>query len=143
KSTREGELKASDEGADRSALPDTGTPPGLELPPLQRTTLGNGLEVVLAERHEAPLVRANLVFDAGYAADQFATPGTANLALAMLDEGTESMDALAISGRLEDLGASIGTGSSLDTSFVTLATLKPTLARSLTLYADVVLHPSF
>ena len=48
-----------------------------KLPKLQRATLSNGLRVVLAERHEVPLVDFRMTSDAGYAADQFATPGTA------------------------------------------------------------------
>ena len=41
---------------DRSKMPEIGTPPALSLPPLTRTTLSNGLKVVLAERHSAPVV---------------------------------------------------------------------------------------
>ena len=37
-------------------LPMPGTPPELRLPKLERATLSSGLKVVLAERHEIPLV---------------------------------------------------------------------------------------
>ena len=63
---------------DRSKLPPVGTPPDASFPALQRTTLSNGLRIVLAERSSIPQVRFDLVLDAGYAADQFAAPGTAN-----------------------------------------------------------------
>jgi zinc protease len=52
-------------GADRSKLPALGTPPELNLPPLQRFTLSNGLKVALAARHNAPVVDMTLIIDAG------------------------------------------------------------------------------
>ena len=58
-----------------------------------------------------PQVRFDLLLDAGYAADQFAVPGTASLAMAMLDEGTTTRTSLAISDRAGRLGANLGTGS--------------------------------
>jgi predicted Zn-dependent peptidase len=60
-----------------------------------------------------------------------------------MDEGTDAMTALEINERLNLLGASIGTGSNLDRSFVTLNTLIPALDASLDLYADIILNPIF
>ena len=98
---------------------------------------------MLAQRSAVPVVSFNLQLDAGYAADQFGTPGTASLAMAMLDEGTTSRDALQISDELMALGARIGTGSNLDMSSVTLSTLNENLDGALEVYADVILNPSF
>ena len=39
----------------------------------------------VAERHDVPVVRMNLLVDAGYASDQLAAPGTARLAGDMMD----------------------------------------------------------
>ncbi len=114
------EYKVAATGADRSKLPAVGTPPELKLPPLQRFTLSNGLKVALAERHNAPVVDMTLIIDAGYAADSLAAPGTARLALNMLDEGTKKRSSLEIAERAEMLGARLGAGSSLDTSFISL-----------------------
>ena len=50
---------------------------------------------------------------------------------------------LQISDELAMLGASLGTGSNLDTSFVSLTTLKDKLDPALDIYADVILNPSF
>jgi zinc protease len=105
-------------GADRSALPQPGTPPDAKFPALVRDTLSNGLKIVLAERRSIPLVRFDLLLDAGFAADQFAQPGTASLAMSMLDEGTATRTALQISDRLADLGATLGASSRLDVSSV-------------------------
>jgi len=137
------DYKTAGVGADRSKAPDTGTPPELKLPKLQRTTLSNGLKIILAERHEVPLVNFTLAADAGFASDASATPGTANLAMQVLTDGTRARNALQISDELETLGATLRGSSNLDLSFVSLSALTAKLDPSLDLFADVVLHPSY
>ncbi len=128
---------------DRSKLPEPGSPPAAKFPRLQKATLSNGLKIILAERHTVPVVNFNLLVDAGYAADQFAVPGTASLTLNMLDEGTKKRTALQISEELAMLGARLSTGSNLDISSVSLSALKENLDGSLDIFADVILNPSF
>jgi zinc protease len=130
-------------GADRSRLPEPGPPVTATFPAIQRATLANGLKVVLAQRPSIPQVRLDLVFDAGFAADQSGLPGTANMAFAMLGEGTTTRTSLEISETLQRLGANLATFSRLDYSAVSLEALKENLDPSLALFADVVLHPSF
>jgi zinc protease len=130
-------------GADRSKLPAAGTPPDARFPQIARATLPNGMKIVLAERHSIPQVNMTLLLDAGYAADQFASPGTARMALDMLDEGTTRRTALQISDTLAQLGAQLATSSQLDVSRVTLSAMKDKLDASLDIFADVVLHPAF
>ena len=136
------DYKAAATGADRSKAPETGTPPELKLPKMQRATLSNGLKVILAERHEVPLVDFWMAADAGYAADQFASPGTASMAMALLNGGTASRNAFQISDQLALLGAQFQAYSDLDLSIAGLSALKSNLDPSLELYADMILHPS-
>ncbi|HLF20400.1 MAG TPA: pitrilysin family protein, partial [Bacteroidota bacterium] len=127
----------------RKSLPKPDAPPEARFPKLQKATLSNGLKVILAERTAIPVVNFNMLFDAGYAADQFAAPGTANMAMNMMDEGTKTRTALQISEELQLLGANLGSGSNLDMSNVFLSALKSNLDASLDIYADVILNPSF
>ena len=138
---REGAVVAST--VDRSRLPDAGEPPRAEFPDVERATLPNGLEIVLARRDAVPVVNLRLTVDAGYASDAFGTLGTANLAMQMLDEGTATRDALQINEELMRLGATLGSGSNLDVSTVSMSALSENLSASMELFADVVLHPSF
>ncbi len=128
---------------DRSNLPETGTPPEAKFPKLQKAKLSNGMKIILAERKSIPVVNFIMMFDAGYASDQFAAPGTAGMAMNMLDEGTKSMDALQLSDELQMLGATLYTGSNLDNSFINLSSLKTNMDQSLNLFSDVILNPSF
>jgi len=136
-------LKPEDSAVDRSRLPSLGHSPALKLPALQRDTLSNGLKIVLAERHEIPVVNFWLEVDAGFAADQFSAPGAARLMSALLTSGTERRTALEISDEAQLLGANLSAGSNLDFTTVFLSALKAKLDESLDLYADVILNPAF
>src|SRR6185369_13108389 len=62
---------------------------------------------------------------------------------AMLAEGTTTRSAPQIADQLAQVGASLGTRSTMDASFVEGASLKKNFGATLDLMADVVLHPSF
>jgi zinc protease len=134
---------AAGKGLERSKLPELGAAPELKLPKLQRDTLSNGLKIVLAERHEIPVVDFWLTIDAGFSADHGALPGTANLASALLTGGTARRNALQISDELQSIGAQLRASSDLDFTTVFLSALKTKLDPSLDLLADVALNPSF
>jgi len=136
-------LTASTQDADRSGPPIPETFPRAVFPDLQRGELSNGMRLIVASRSAVPVVQFSLQFNAGYAADQRARPGTAALAMEMLDEGTAYRDALQISEELAQLGAELRTGSNLDYSFVSLSALTENLRQSLEIYSDVILNPSF
>ena len=137
----EGRVTASD--VDRSKVPDAGTPPVAVFPEIERARLGNGLEVVFVRRDAVPVVDFRMMVDAGSASDAWSAAGTASLAMGMLDEGTDSRTALEISDELQRLGARLGARTSLDVSTVTLSALRENLDRSVDLFADVILNPSF
>jgi zinc protease len=134
---------ASEDTVDRSGIPEAGDPPVVSFDEFERFQLSNGLKVILAERRAVPVVNLRMMINAGYASDQFGLPGTANLAMDMLDEGTKNRSSLEISDELSMLGATLGSGSNLDVSTVTMSALKDNLEKSLDLYADVILNPVF
>jgi len=137
------DYKTAAAGADRTKPPTIGTPPALKLPKLERATLSNGLKVILAERHEVPLVSFWLDLDAGYAADPAGQPGTSTMATSLLSGGTKTRNALQISDEEALLGAQIAAYSNLDLSVVRLSSLKSKLDPSLELYSDLILNPVF
>jgi len=129
---------------DRSrGVPKTERFPDLRFPKLQRDKLSNGIGIVLAERHEIPVVQFSMEFRGGYAADQGRKLGTASFTMGMLDEGAGDLTALQLSERLDSLGANLGAGASLDGSNVFLSALKDKLEPSLDLFADVIRRPRF
>jgi zinc protease len=136
-------LSAGKTSVDRKILPPLGNPPEIKFPDVQRAKLKNGLNVILLERHSAPIVNVALAVDAGYASDSAAKAGLATLALDLMDEGTKTRNAFQIVDELDALGARLNTGSSLDMSFVRLQSTAENLQKSLGIMADAVLNPSF
>ena len=134
----------SESTVDRSSgPPEVAEFPSASFPARETAELDNGLSLILAQRDAVPVVNLNMLFDAGYASDQYALPGTARMAMGMLDERTTSRDALEISDTLDGLGANLAAGSNLDVSTVTMSALVENLDESLDLFADVILNPSF
>ena len=129
---------------DRSkGVPSVEQFPALKFPALQRAKLANGTTVVLAERHEVPVVQMSYQFDGGYASDSGAKLGTASFAMGMLDEGAGALDSLGFKARAESLGAEFGSGASLDGSSAYVSALKSNLDPSVALFADMLRTPRF
>ncbi|WP_431121291.1 M16 family metallopeptidase [Flagellimonas flava] len=128
---------------DRSNLPALGPEKSSKFPNLEKAQLSNGLNVVLAKRTGVPTVVVNMVFDAGYKTDYLSSPGTAQLAMNLMDEGTKDLNSLEISEKSELLGVSLNTFSNQDQSNVFMTTLKQSFDASMDLFSDVVLNPVF
>ncbi len=128
---------------DRSHPPALGSAMSLNLPPMQKAKLSNGLEVVLAERHTAPVVNFSMILHSGYASDTNTAPGTCSFAQRMLEEGTPTRDSLQISEQLESLSANFNAGANVDYSNVSLNSLKINMDQALAIYADLILHPAY
>ncbi|SEP01461.1 Predicted Zn-dependent peptidase [Luteibacter sp. UNC138MFCol5.1] len=129
---------------DRSkGVPSVDTFPDLVFPKLQRGKLKNGIEVILAERHTVPITQVQLLFDAGYAADQGRKLGTASFTSTLLEESTTSLDSVEVARRKERLGAFVSANCTLDTCGVGLNALNEQLTPSLELFADIVRNPAF
>jgi predicted Zn-dependent peptidase len=131
-------------GVDRSkGVPMPKDFPSLQFPALQRATLDNGLKIVLAERHDVPVVQMSLQLAGGFASDPAGKEGLASFSMGMLSEGAGEYDTIAFTNRAERLGASLGANAALDGASVNLSALKENLGDSLALYADMLQRPRF
>jgi len=138
-----GDHKAGEVMANRSKMPGMTKTAALKLPPLQEGRLQNGIKVILAERHTIPVVNMSIQFDAGTVSDQNGRAGTAYYAFELMNEGTKSLTSLEMANAGEMLGADINFTNGLDTSSISLSSLKKNLAPSIALWADVVQNPGF
>jgi len=128
---------------DRSKHPESLKTPKVQLPRIQKAKLTNGLSVWLVEHHELPVVAMNLVIQAGADHDPIDMPGVATMTADVLDEGTAERDALKIADELEFIGASLGVRADADASYLTLNTITKRLDEALSVYADVLVNPTF
>jgi predicted Zn-dependent peptidase len=115
----------------------------LTFPAVEHARLSNGMEVTLARRTAIPKVSLALTFDAGTAADGAPYAGTQSLMMELLKEGTTSRSTLEIAVEEERLGAAIATGTTTDSSSVTMTALTANLVPSLELMADIARNPAF
>lgn len=122
--------------------PALGPVPALTFPAIQRSTLGNGLELVVVEKHEVPLVQVNLQIAAGSVHEDASKLGLASLTADLLDEGAAGRSALALGEAFESLGARFSTGATVHRAVVTLRVPVERLEEALALAADVVLRPT-
>jgi zinc protease len=127
----------------RTQIPALGAPPEVRLPPAHRRQLSNGLDVMLIERRDLPVVDVQFVMRAGAGDDDAAHAGRAHLTADMLDQGTATRSATRIADEAELLGASLHTHGSWDFCTVTLHVLSSRLRPALALFADVATRPAF
>jgi len=133
----------SAQAPDRTHPPQSGPPPTLKLPAIQKRSLSNRLPVWIVERHEVPVVHVNLVVLSGTGDDPQGKFGIANLTAALLTEGAGSRSALEIADAVDFLGADLVTNSTSDASAVRLNVPVARLAAALPIMADVALRPTF
>ena len=131
------------QAADRSKPPALGPVPALKLPPLEKRTLSNGLQVWIMGIHKVPTVHLELAVRTGVAADPPRKFGLASLTAAMLDEGAGTRSALEISDAVDFLGAQLSTTGSVDATYVDLHVPVARLADALPIMVDVVARPTF
>jgi zinc protease len=148
KAEEKGSAKAGGEGINvdaawRAEPPKPGPASALRLPVPEKFKLANGLTVLYSERPGLPVVAADLVFRNGSGANPVEKPGLASMTASMLQRGTTSRTALQIADRAADLGASLGTRASADSSSVSTQSLSRTFPEALALLADVAQHPNF
>jgi zinc protease len=136
-------VKKPEKIIDSSKLPKPGPVPTFKLPPVERRTLSNGMDVVIVEHKELPVVSMNLVVKMGAAGDPLNQGGLASLTADMLDEGTKTRSSLDISDQLAFIGSSLSVNSGWDSSTASMTTLTRHLDRALDIYADVVTNPAF
>ena len=134
----------SDAGVDRSdGVPYPTEKVSFKFPELQTATLSNGAKVVLAQRSGVPLVELNFQFNFGYAQENNDELGYTNFMMDMLNEGTKKYSSLQFDEALDSLGSNLGFSSGLDTSYVTVSSLKANLSDTLDLAKEALIFPTF
>ena len=106
-------------------------------------TLPNGLRVIVVERHESPLVAAQVVIKNGGEVDPPELAGLADMTASLLTKGTQSRDATKIAEEVESLGGSLESGARWDSSFASVGVMSTKIPQAMEILADVVRRPTF
>jgi zinc protease len=123
--------------------PALATPKSFDPPAPEMLKAPNGMTVWLLERHSLPIVSAMLVIPSGSSSDPKGKAGLAFITADMLDEGAGARSAVELSSAVNDLGATLSTGASLDGSFVSLTVLKKNFGAAFAIFGDVTARPRF
>jgi zinc protease len=112
------------------------------LPQYIKYKLNNGLTVYLMEQHSVPVIVVSAVFDAGAVKD-VERQGLASLTAEALMFGTEKYTKEELESNLEFLGASIGTGASLESASLYATFLKKDQDKVFEMAGQVLMKPVF
>jgi zinc protease len=131
-------------GQTPQATPPPPAPPrsGTFPKPVEQT-LPNGLRVIVIERHESPLITAQMLIKNGGEVDPPELAGLADLTANLLTKGTQSRDATQIAQQIESLGGSLNSGARWDASFATVGVMSSKITPAMEILADVVRRPTF
>jgi zinc protease len=127
----------------RAERPKAAVAARLVLPTPNSFKLANGLTVYLVERHNLPVVAANVVMLSGSCTNPIDKPGLSAFTADMLDEGTTDRSTLAIAGDLDQIGTSLHTNSGPDAAWAKMHGLTKTVEPGFAILSDVILNPAF
>jgi zinc protease len=124
-----------------------GPPPApakeVRFPSFQQKTLPNGLQVVVIEQHEQPLVSLRMVLDAGKSFEPVGKAGLAEATAALLTKGTTTRSAQQIAEAIDFVGGNLGANAGIESGFVNAGVTSDQLDLGFDLLSDIVLHPTF
>lgn len=123
--------------------PEAKPPAKLQLPPIERFTLNNGLEVIVVKSDELPTVSMQLAIKAGRADATRGRTGIERFAAALLTRGTKTRDALAIADAIDYVGGSMSATASLEATVINCTVLSKATDTCMTLLPDIAVNPTF
>jgi zinc protease len=135
---------SAEQGLDRKKIPTPGKTPELRVPAWTKSTLANGAELLVSEKHDLPLISFSITFLGG--ADQFEPAGkqsVASLTAALLSEGTKTRDAEALSNALQLLGTAVNASVSGESGSISFRSTAAKFPATLDILADMLVNPTF
>jgi zinc protease len=111
-------------------------------PAFERTSLPNGVELIVAPVHRLPLVTIRVVLDVGGRQEARQDAGVAMLTAAALAEGTTRLDALSLANEFERLGGVLSSYATWDATHIRTTVLSSRLRDALSLLTEVVRTPA-
>lgn len=115
----------------------------IRLPAVRDITLPNGARVLLAERHDVPLVAFAAYLKGGSQSDPVGKEGVAALTADMLRKGAGKRSAADIADAVDGVGGALSTGSFMEGVYCTGEFLAADADLMVDLMKDLLRHPTF
>jgi zinc protease len=139
----ESQFKASTTAVDRTVMPPAAPEPAFTPPSPIHRKLDNGLEIVVVEKREMPVVSLGLFLKGGATNDPASKPGLASFTAQMLQEGTESRSSQELALAFEFIGARLSTDARREYAVLSTETMTKHWPAALDLMGDVLKNPTF
>jgi zinc protease len=117
--------------------------PGLRLPPIEESSIPNGLRIAAVPWTGAPLMSLQLILDAGESRSPENLPGLATCAAHLFLRGTRFRSGEDIEDLIESLGGRITLDVTQDHVFFTFLFLEEALDQVLNLLREMLIAPGF
>jgi zinc protease len=127
---------------DRYVKPGPGQARRFEPPTPQRVKLAGGLELLVVEKHEVPLVAAGVYFAGGAVLDPADAPGLSSFSGRLLIEGTKTRNSTQIAEQADFIAAHPNIGIDREDAFVSTEALTRHWPEALELLTDVIANPT-
>ncbi len=124
-------------------LPAVGESRGIRFPPIAKHTRADGSRVWTVAHRGLPVVCLSVLYPIGSAGDPVDRFGLTSLTADLLDEGTQTLDGLALHDALARLGSHLEGEVGPDAAAIGMVTLSRNGDRATALLADVACHPRF
>jgi zinc protease len=137
------EYVTGEDQVDRSAVPAVTEVSGIQFPDIRTATLDNGMQVVVAQSGELPLIDIQIRVGTGNMADAPDAPGISDAVFALLQKGTKRYDANELAAAKDRIGMNAGAAASVENSSFGYRILTGYLDESLDIAAEVLRNPTF
>jgi len=126
---------------DRKIEPDFGKSYTLSVPKVDRSEMGEGLQVLSLMSDETPLVSFNLMIPAGRDKGNPDKPAIANLTADILEKGTANKTTAELEDAIKSLGSSLSIYGTTYATYVSGTTLARNLDATVALLEEMLLEP--
>jgi predicted Zn-dependent peptidase len=135
-------MKGEAQSPVRTRLPEPGPARPFFFPPIEKSTLANGLRVWTVAHTSIPVVTVILLVRRGSADDPPGLDGLAALTVDMLDEGSGGRSAIAFHEALARIGAQLDSDIGPDAALLTITALSRFSGEAVRLLADMTARPA-
>ena len=135
------EIEKTPTSFDRSVKPPLGPDVSVNVPPVWKASLDNGIKIYGIEHTEVPLIQYSIVIEGGHMLDDISKPGVANMLANMLNEGTKNETPEELEEEIDLLGAMIRVSADDEDITVSVTTLARNFEKTLAIAEEMLLEP--
>ena len=137
------EYVTGEDAVDRSAVPVVFDVSGIQFPEINTATLDNGMQVVIAQSGELPLIDVAIRVGTGNMADAPDAPGISDAVFALMQRGTKRWDANELAAAKDRIAMDSQMSANIENSSFDYRILSGNLQASLDIAAEVLENPTF